>query len=172
MTQIPAYTTDNVESILAEAGNGALPHIPDDTYSAIIVNSEMKDTSKGGKYIALTVLVNKGEHKGTELVERLNIINDNTVAVKIAYETLARIAKAVGLSKVPSDTLQLHNKPLLIKTKTEAGGDWTDKEGNVRKGNPRSVIDSRGYAPAGSSDIPFDHNPAATAAGGDKMPWE
>ena len=55
-------------------GGGVL--IPDGQYKALIVNSEMVQTKdKKGQFLALTVLITHGEQKGTELTERLNLVN-------------------------------------------------------------------------------------------------
>lgn len=176
MAQIPQHTTNNVEEILANAG-GSSVLIPDSDYTSVIVESIIKDTAKGGKYIQLKEVITEGPHQNVELIERLNIVNDNPQTVKIAYETLARIAKAVGMSTLPTDTNQLHNKKHKIRTKTEQGQDWVNNEGVTVEGKPRSVIDSKGYAslPAVGSvslDVPFEGGNTQTPASPDKMPWE
>lgn len=177
MALIPQHTTNNVEEILANAG-GSLVHIPDAAYKAVFVSSELKDTKSGGKLIELKAVITEGPHQNVELIERLNIVNDNTTTVKIAYETLARIAKAVGMNTLPSDTNQLHNKKFMLKTKTEEGKPWVNNEGVTVEGKPRSVIDSKGYAPVPavggqtSQDVPFESAPTSSAPASDKMPWQ
>ena len=180
MAQIPAYNTNNVEEILANAG-GSMPLIDEGVYKAVVVKSELKDTKSGGKFLALTFVLTEGKHRNTEFVERLNIINSNTTAQKIAYETMARIAKAAGLQTLPTDSVQLHNKPMLIKVVTEEAKSYIDNEGQTREGKPKSIIDSRGYtAVGGAGNAPkqvFDDEDAvnpSTAAGAsvEKMPWE
>lgn len=176
MVQIPTSPIGtNLDEVIAQAGNGALPLIPDDTYKAIIVKIELKDTPKGGSFLALTVVLTEGKYKGTEFIERLNIINDNQVAVKIAFETMARIAKAVGLSTMPSDSSQLHNKPLLVKTITEAGKPWVNKDGVTQDGKDKSVLDAKRYAPVpkvGFVATPDQASDPQTETTAGKMPWE
>lgn len=176
MAQIPQHTTSNVEEILANAG-GSSVLIPDASYTAVIVESLIKDTAKGGKYIQLKMVITEGENQNVELIERLNIVNDNVQTVKIAYETLARIAKAVGMATLPTDTNQLHSKKFKLKTKTEQGQDWINNEGATVEGKPRSAIDSKGYAVlpsvgSVSQDVPFDGGNTQAPESTDKMPWE
>jgi len=99
---------------LPDSGGG-LPLIPAGKYTAIIVDSELKETSsRNGHLLALKLVITQGDYRDTEFTERLNIINPNETAVKIAYQTLARISEAVGMNQTPSDSTQLHNKPLVI----------------------------------------------------------
>lgn len=110
-------------------------------YQAIIVESEMKSTSNNmGQFLALKLVITQGKYANTEFVERLNIINENQKAVEIAYKTLARISEAVGMTRTPADSIELHNKPLMIEVATEAGKPWTDRDGVQRDGSDKSII--------------------------------
>lgn len=149
----------------------AQPHIPEGLYKAVIVNSELRDASSGGKYIALIVVLTEGQYANTELIERLNISNSNDIAVQIAYKTLASIAKAVGLTKTPSDTSELHNKPLIVDIKTEKGKDWTDRDGNLREGKDKSVI--KGYKAVSGDHVKSQQSPAPASSGAaGNAPWK
>lgn len=146
MAFLPQTQVTNVEEILANASSGSLPHIPDGEYTGLFVKSEMKQAQSGGQFLELTLVITQGQYKDTEFTERLNLVNNNQTAVKIAYETLARIAKAVGLSTIPQDSNALHNKPFSFKAKTEKGTEFTDKKtGEKRQGKDKSVIDSNSY---------------------------
>lgn len=127
---------------------GKLPLIPDGDYNAVILASELKATKDGnGQFLAMKIVITQGQYRDTEFTERLNIINPNAQAVQIAYQTLARISEAVGMTQTPGDSALLHNKPLIIRTKTEPGNDYNDKQtGELKKGNPKSVIAK--YLPA------------------------
>lgn len=183
MVQIAAFNgVNNVEEILANAGSN-MPHIPEGIYKAVIVGSELKDSSKGGKFLALKIILTDGQYANTEFTERLNIVNSNDTAVKIAYETLARITKAAGLATLPSDSTQLHNKPMMIKVVTEAGSAFLGKDGSQQMGKDKSVIDSKGYTSlAGAMGLvaaAYNTAPAATqqatsatAAPAAAMPWQ
>lgn len=156
---------------------GNLVHIPPGKYPAVIVSSELKPTSKGdGQFLALTTIITQGQYANTEFVERLNIINPNQTAVEIAYKTLARISEAVGMTQTPTESTQLHNKPLMIEVETEAGKPWKDNEGIERQGKDKSII--RRWHPANggvpASGAPFAPPAAAApqAAGSPgKPPW-
>lgn len=115
--------------------------IPEGPYKAVIVFSEMKNTSSGtGQYLELKFVITEGPYMNTEMYERLNIVNQNQAAVEIAYKTLARISEALGMSQTPSDSMQLHNKPLMIDVKTEKGKEYTDKDGVKKEGKDKSII--------------------------------
>lgn len=135
-------------SDLPDTGGGMVL-IPPGQYQAIIVKSELKPTSNGnGQFLALTVVITHGQHANAEFIERLNIINPNQQAVEIAYKTLARISEAVGMMQTPSDSTQLHNKPLMIEVATEVGTPYKDKDGVQRDGKDKSVIKKYHKVPA------------------------
>lgn len=120
---------------------GGVVLIPDGQYKAIIVQSELKPTKDNtGQFLALKLVITEGQYANTEFIERLNIINKNDKAVEIAYKTLARISEAVGMTQTPSDSSQLHNKPLLIDVKTVKGTTYKDNTGMEREGKDKSEI--------------------------------
>lgn len=91
-------------------------------YKAIFVNSEMKENKKKtGHFIEMKAVITEGRYMNTELIERLNVINPNQIAVKIAYQTLAKISSALGMHETPADTSELHGKPLIITVETDPG---------------------------------------------------
>ena len=143
--QIPQEFTGEIEDMRL-GGSSKLVLVPEGKYQAMVAKSELAETSKGGTMLVLTVIITKGEYSGSEFIERLNIQNDNNVAVKIAFETLAKIAKAAGFAKVPQNTDQLNAKQLLITVKTEKGKPWKDNDDVEHEGSDRSVI--KGYDPA------------------------
>lgn len=137
------FSSKSTSEIVASAGSGSLPLIPEGKYQGVILKSEMKDTQTGGQMLVLSCVVTKGDHADTEFTERLNLINSNPTAVKIAYETLAKIAFAAGFEKIPDDSNKLHNKPMIFVIKTEKGTTFKDKmTGEQREGKDKSVIRS------------------------------
>lgn len=136
MAQLPQqYNTADLPS-----GQGVVLIEPGQ-YQAVIVESEMKPTSSGlGQFLALKLVVTQGKYANTEFTERLNIVNENQKAVEIAYKTLARISEAVGMTRTPADSVELHNKPFMIEVATEAGKPWTDRDGVQRDGSDKSII--------------------------------
>jgi hypothetical protein len=101
--------------------------IPEGNYIAQIIKSEWKDTkAKNGKYIALTLKIVDGDHKGKVLFENLNLINPNPQAVEIATKTMNSICAACGKVNV-EDTDELHAIPMTVVVKiTPAKGDFPE----------------------------------------------
>jgi hypothetical protein len=140
---------------------GALPLIEPGQYQAVIVKSEFKETSKKtGSYLELTNVITQGQHKGTEFIERLNIVNQNPQAVEIAYKTLARISEAVGMTRTPNDSNELHNKPFIMEIGTEAGTEYTDNQGAKKMGKDKSII--KKYLPLPGAGFAGSHSGAAS----------
>lgn len=144
---------------------GSMPLIPPGQYQAVIVNSEfVENKNRNGHFLALKIVITQGQHANTEFVERLNIVNQNAQAVEIAYKTLARISEAVGMQQTPQDSVQLHNRPLMIEVATEAGTPYKDNTGADKMGKDKSII--KKYLPlpgAGAAAPAFGQAPAAAA---------
>jgi len=99
--------------------------LPDGEYTAQIIRSEMKETkAKTGEFLELRVQVLDEPYTGRLIFERLNLINQNEVAVKIANRTLADICLACGLEEI-EDSEELHGIEFIIKLETDEGsGDY------------------------------------------------
>ena len=138
MAQLPQqYNTAD----LPDTGGSKIVLIPDGQYQAVIVESDFKETSnRQGQYLQLKVVITQGQYQNTEFIERLNIINQNPKAVEIAYKRLARISEAVGMTTTPRDSVELHNKPFMIETKTVNDGDWKNDKGETVSGKDKSEI--------------------------------
>lgn len=132
----------NVDDPAMQSSGGTVL-IPDGDYQAIITESDMKPTQSGGNMLVLTCSIVNGEHQGTELIERLNIVNANPKAEEIAYQTLAKISKAMGFVQTPADSSELHNRPIMIKVKGVKQNDWTNNDGQLVEGQLKSEI--KGY---------------------------
>lgn len=89
---------------------GGSPLLQPGIYTAIITESEMKPTSKGGEMLVLKV---EFPDEGATVMERLNVKNDNETAQKIAYQTLGEIIRAVGKTTI-KDSDELHNKRMTV----------------------------------------------------------
>ena len=88
---------------------------PAGKYIAVITDSEMKETRAGtGRYLQLEFEITDGEFAGRKLWARLNIENQNAEAVRMARADLSAICRAVNVL-TPSDSIDLHNLPLVIK---------------------------------------------------------
>lgn len=105
--------------------------LPEGQYVVIATASEMKPTKAGtGQFLQFTFEVIDGKQKGRKLWARLNLVNPNRTAVDIAQRELAAICRAVQVIK-PSDSSELHNKPLLITVGVEI--DDRKRESNIIK---------------------------------------
>lgn len=136
--------------------------LPEGQYVVIATSSEMKPTKTGnGKYLQFTLEVLDGPYKNRKLFARLNLVNQNQMAVDIAQRELGAICKAVGIIK-PNDSAELHNKPMLVSVGVEI--DDKKREGNViRKYEPVGVLQQQAQQAAAPSAAPWGA-PAAPAS--------
>lgn len=97
--------------------------LPAGRYTAHIVKTEMKATKTGnGKYLALTLEITEGEHKGRKLWDNLNLENPSTQAVEIAESTLAKICNSVGKIKIKDgDELLFAELDVVLATEHSLG---------------------------------------------------
>ncbi len=134
--------------------------IPAGKYLVVITNSQMKTTKNGkGEYLELEMEVLEGEYKGRKLWDRLTIKHPNELTVQIAKGTLSSICRAVGVMQ-PSDSVELHNLPLIASVgckKRDDTGDLT----NVVKGYARRDAGNGAARPA-----------ATTNGAGSTPPWK
>lgn len=97
--------------------------LPAGKYAAAIVGSEIKPTKSGqGQFLELKFQVLDGPHKDRTVFARLNLVNNNPVAVKMAQAELSAICRAVGVL-TPNDSVELHNLPLVISVKCKKRSD-------------------------------------------------
>ena len=95
----------------------AFEPLPASKYLAAITASEIKPTKKGdGSYLQLEFTVLDGDCKGRKVWDRLCINHPNDLTQKIARGNLSAICRAVGVMQ-PSDSVELHNLPLVITVK-------------------------------------------------------
>jgi hypothetical protein len=94
---------------------GSFEPIPIGEYLVVISASEIKDTKeKKGKYLQFTYDVIEGDYKNRKLFDRLNIMNENETAQKIAQRALSSICRSVGVLH-PNESEELHDKPFIVK---------------------------------------------------------
>lgn len=134
-----------------------LKPMPEGEYKAAITASENKQTKKGdGHYLALTFDVLDGEYKGRKLWTNLNLNNPNSTAVEIAKSELSAICHAVGVL-TPKDSVELHNKPLVVSVKLEKRNDTGELQNRIK-----------GYK---SLKAAAEESTPQPVAAGDKAPW-
>lgn len=104
----------------------ALEPIPSGWYRAVITDTKMAPTSKpGGQMLNLELKIIDGEFANRKVFDRLNLVNENQVAMQIAYEQLSAICHATGIIQCTQSEL-LHNIPLLVKVKLRPAGPGKD----------------------------------------------
>lgn len=120
MSQLPSVF--NAEK---HSGRMGFNTIPKGKYKAQIVKSEMKKTREGnGQMLVLMFKVSDGQHKGAVIFRRLNLVNQNDMAVTIAQNELATICDAIG-KKAVKDSEELHAKEMWIDVVVkDADGDY------------------------------------------------
>jgi len=109
MAQLPqaANSEDN-------SSQGGFDILPEDDYICMLTKSEWKDNkAKTGKYIYMEFTVVDGEHKGMKFFERLNLINPNPVAVRIANQKMNQLCAACLLTDI-EDTDELQGIPVIL----------------------------------------------------------
>lgn len=106
--------------------NTAYEPLPAGWYECMIISSEEKPTkAMTGSYLQLGLQVVSGPSQNRQLIDRLNLNNPNSTAVDIAQRTLSAICRAVGVF-TPSDSSELHDKPLMVKVAVKAAsGDYS-----------------------------------------------
>ena len=114
----------------AEVDTTSRDAIPSGSYEAVVTDSEMRATKNGlGMGINLTFeIISEGPAKGRKVFVWINYEHPKVEAQRIGREELATLCKAVGVTDL-SDTVQLHNLPLLITV----GLDKNDPTRNVVK---------------------------------------
>ena len=117
-----------------------LDPIPAGKYLAVSTESEMAPNKAGtGHYLKLTFQIIEGQFKNRLLWTRLNLDNPNATAVQIARGELSAICRAVGVL-APSDSVELHNLPLVIhvkcKKRTDTGEITNEIKGYAKKETP------------------------------------
>lgn len=99
-------------------GRVGVEAIPPGWYTAVITESAMKPTKNGeGQYLELKLEVLEGAKTGSVLFDRLNLVNQNETARKIAYQCMDEILVAqehIRHTRKVQDSSELHGTPMLI----------------------------------------------------------
>lgn len=120
--------------------------IPAADYVVIAIGSGMKPTKNGqGQFLEVVFEVLDGQYKGRKLWSRLNLVNANEQAVKIARREWAQLCRAVGIPN-PQDSSEVHNKPLIVTVKVVAGQKREQNE--IDKYHPLNGAPGQAPAPA------------------------
>jgi len=128
--------------------------LPAGKYLAVITDSEMKPTKSGtGQYLQLSLQILEGPYKGRYVWARLNLHNPNPTTVQIARQELSAICRAVGVMQ-PTDSVELHNIPLIITVKLKKREDTGEMTNEVRSYAKREAAASNIAPPQANNPTP------------------
>ena len=154
--------------------------LPKGYYKIVALKEELKDASKGGKYISIEFEAIESKRK---LWEIYNIVNENATTVKIATEQLESFAWAVGLSTLRnSEELLFKEVQAYVDIDPEKNGykaknkvkgyypvAWTVEQIEAhRKSKSTKTGESAGVPPTAATNAPAG---AAAPVGAGASPW-
>lgn len=127
-------------------------------HQAVIVDSSMENTkaNDGSQFLLLEMVIVGGPFDGRKIQERLNLINNNPTAVKIAQGTLKEIIHAQGKVAISDDSAELHGVPMLIEIEVEPPKGNYGPQNRIKKYLPLNGAAPQQQPPAATA-------PAATA---------
>lgn len=153
--------------------------LPAGEYIAQAIEAELKDTQSGGTMLTFTFEILDGDFQGRRVWERLNYINANEMAQRIARREMGRFAIAAGLNTF-DDTEDFLFKPVRIDVaiRKDKNGQYPDQNG-IKKYLPVDGAPAPQVADnAAPSRQASNTNRAApptqqrAAAGGGSRPWD
>lgn len=132
--------------------------LPDHECTAQIKASEVKTTKAGtGQFIALTLELLDGPHKGRQVWDNINIKNPDKTCQDIGNATLAAIRiAAFGTKKKIADTAELHGIPMRIKIGSVKRKDNGEMSNVIKKYSNLTAAPSTG----GGASVPSWNKPA------------
>ena len=93
--------------------------VPPGQYEVVITESAERQTKAGtGSYLAFTLEIINGPHKGGKLWANVNMRNPSALAVTIGQKELSSICRATG-KMAPKDSRELHDLPILVTVDVE-----------------------------------------------------
>ena len=132
-----------------EENSGGFTVVPEGKYQVVIVGDRLADTKSGsGKLLELKVQIVDGEHRGTTIIDRLNIINQSNVAQKIGQGQLKRLCNLCGVDYPPTSTDGLIGKPMQATVKVVEF--TSNRTGNLLQSNKITGYNPVPAAPEGT----------------------
>ena len=137
--------------------------IPPGTYEAKIIKSDIAATKDGsGKMLVLEFEITVDGRRRMHW-ERLNLVNKNADAVRIATRSLMQIAEAVGVPVPVVDSEDLHHKPLMVTVDIQPGKNGYEDSNRIKKFAP--------WQTGGKSQASSSAGSAQKAPAGGDVPW-
>ena len=142
--------------------------IPAGDYLVQVSESEMVPTKNGnGQMLKLTYEILSGPYEGRKLWDRLNIINTNTDAQRIAWQQLKKLCEALGIDAM-NDSEVLHFKPVTATIAIRPAKGEYGPQNVLRKFTP---VGEMGQKDARPKEKPAASSPPPSKGAG-KRPWE
>ena len=138
--------------------------LPAGDYEVVIIQSELRrNKANTGAYIAMTYQVVSGQYQNRLVFDNINIHNASAKAQEIGRQSLAKIGKAVGVSKIV-DTASLHGRPFMVRVAVRPA----DESRGFKAGN--DVKDY--FAVSGNDTPPAASTPPPAPASNSTAPWK
>lgn len=135
--------------------------VPAGLYPVQCVDAEIRQSEKGGVYIATTFEVFAGEFEGRKIFHNFNIQNANNSAVEIGKRSLKRLMVASGSSNfVLKAADELIGLQCLAKTRIKIDPEYGDQVvitdfREIKKEQAVETPPATAAAPEAPQDVPF-----------------
>lgn len=130
--------------------------IPAGAYIATIIDSEVKQTQKGGTMAVFTLQVADGEFAGRKLFARINVRNPSPQAEQIGQSQLSALCHATGVLQL-QDTAQVHGK--FVRARVKIRKDPTGQYGDQNEVSGFEAVGGTTAAPAAAVSAPAAATP-------------
>lgn len=152
----------NAQSVAPQA---SFQPLPAGIYTTAIIDSDVKQTQKGGTQAIFTLQVVDGPFAGRKVFARLNVRNASAEAERIGQAQLSALCHAAGVLQL-QDTSQLHGK--VVRARITVRKDETGQYGDSN--------DVKGFEAAGGTQMPAASAPGMAApaapAAAAVPPWQ
>jgi hypothetical protein len=107
--------------------------VPSGEYTMVILDSEIKTSQSGGKYMSLTHQIVDGPYKDRRIWNNLNLWHEKDQARNMARSSLKQLCYACGIRRVVSDTEELHNIPFRALVDVQPAKDGFQSSNRIMK---------------------------------------
>ena len=149
-----------------DTSRGDFEPLPAGDYEVVITNSELRRNKAGtGTFVAMTYQVVSGKYANRLIFDNINIHNASAKAQEIGRQSLAKIGKAVGVTKI-TDTANLHSLPFMVKVAVRPA----DEARGFKAGNDVKdyfAVNASSASAAAPTPPPAPQTPAGTTP-----PWK
>lgn len=110
--------------------------LPQGEYTVCVTESDICPTKAGnGTLCKLKLKIIAGDHKNRTLYDNINLKNPNEDATRIGKRQMDSLLYSTGILK-PSDTSELHNKPVIAVIEVQKRKDTGGLSNSVKKYKP------------------------------------